>query len=565
MVRIFTFVCTLILTSQSFAQLTITEIMYNPPESGTDTLEFVEVTNTSNAAVDLGQFSMTTAFEFQFPSASLPAGASVVVAKSSSAMLAVFGVTAFQWNDPGALINTGENVVIKNAGNVVIDEVNYMKTAPWPTTYPDGNGSSLVLCDPTSDNSNGANWSSALNNTGKIIGGKILRASPGVINTASCSGNVLVNATPNFVFSPKDVTINTGQVVQWKNLGGQHNINGTTATFPTNPESFTNGAPSSSSWVYSYIFNTAGTYQYQCDVHAGGGMKGTVTVVDNSQYPDLSIVDASATNANGVLQKLGEKCTLHGIVYGINIRATGLQFVIIDNANNGIAVFNSTSNFGYTVVEGDDVTIKGTLDQFNGLAQIVVAEITKNSSDNNLVNPDLVTALAEIDESSLLKVINLDYVDVTEWKGDGTSFNVRMTDGATEFLVRIDNDVDLSTLPAPPAPVNVTGLLGQFDSSSPFTEGYQLLPRYAADMESINAVQDINESIKLYPNPASNLIFYDAVEGLLGLSIFNLEGKKMREVRALNGRIDISDLNKGQYVLQFTFKDQTASKMIVKM
>jgi hypothetical protein len=51
-------------------------------------------------------------------------------------------------------------------------------------------------------------------------------------------------------------------------------------TFPTNPESFGNALDTG--WVYTYVFTTAGTYDYQCDLHEAFGMTGTVTVVSTS-------------------------------------------------------------------------------------------------------------------------------------------------------------------------------------------------------------------------------------------------------------------------------------------
>jgi hypothetical protein len=81
-------------------------------------------------------------------------------------------------------------------------------------------------------------------------------------------------------FTPTDVTIDVGDTVRWTNSSGTHNVNGTTVTFPTNPESFGNAL--GTAWVYTYVFNTAGNYDYQCDAHVTSGMTGTVTVVSTS-------------------------------------------------------------------------------------------------------------------------------------------------------------------------------------------------------------------------------------------------------------------------------------------
>ena len=70
----------------------------------------------------------------------------------------------------------------------------------------------------------------------------------------------------DFEFDPADLTIETGDTVVWENEQGFHNVNGTTATFPDNPEGFGN-APAGAPWTYEFTFTTPGDYDYLCDVH----------------------------------------------------------------------------------------------------------------------------------------------------------------------------------------------------------------------------------------------------------------------------------------------------------
>jgi plastocyanin len=80
----------------------------------------------------------------------------------------------------------------------------------------------------------------------------------------------------NYVFTPSQLTITAGDKVVWTNNGGSHNVDGNKSTFPGNPESFGNSV--GTGWTYEYTFNTAGSYDYQCDPHAGMGMVGKVVV-----------------------------------------------------------------------------------------------------------------------------------------------------------------------------------------------------------------------------------------------------------------------------------------------
>ena len=79
-------------------------------------------------------------------------------------------------------------------------------------------------------------------------------------------------------FSPSSMTIDIGDTVRWTNTSGTHNVNGTTGTFASNPESFGNSL--GTGWVYKHKFTIAGTYNYRCDQHFGGGMTGVITVID---------------------------------------------------------------------------------------------------------------------------------------------------------------------------------------------------------------------------------------------------------------------------------------------
>lgn len=93
-------------------------------------------------------------------------------------------------------------------------------------------------------------------------------------------------------FTPNSLTINQGDTVEWTNLSGTHNVNGTQATFPTNPASFGN-AVGAAPWTYSFVFTVAGNYVYQCDVHAPN-MAGAISVQPSTSVAELQ----KETNVN---------------------------------------------------------------------------------------------------------------------------------------------------------------------------------------------------------------------------------------------------------------------------
>ncbi len=112
------------------------------------------------------------------------------------------------------------------------------------------------------------------------------------LSCASFAQNAIVNLV-GFSFSPENITITAGQTVQWNNTGGEHNVNGSLATYPNNPEGFFSGAPEEAPWTYDFTFTQPGVYDYQCDPHTGFGMFGTVTVLPAPpSTPDLIISGA---------------------------------------------------------------------------------------------------------------------------------------------------------------------------------------------------------------------------------------------------------------------------------
>jgi PKD repeat protein len=161
-------------------QLVISEIMYNPPESGTDSLEFIEIYNADDISVDLEGFYFSEGVEFTFPAYTLNPGSYFLIAVDSVIFENFFGMPAWQFN--GGLGNNGERITLNNNFGMLVDSVNYDDVAPWPES-PDGNGPSLSLCDPGLDNGLGENWSAAIEFVGYNANNDSVMANPG----AGCS------------------------------------------------------------------------------------------------------------------------------------------------------------------------------------------------------------------------------------------------------------------------------------------------------------------------------------------------------------------------------------------
>ncbi|HPK10049.1 MAG TPA: lamin tail domain-containing protein [Saprospiraceae bacterium] len=541
------------------AQIVISEIMYNPPESGTDIYEYIELYNNLDVEFDMTGYKMQ-GVEYVFNGEIIPANGYLVLAVNKAELDALFGTNSIQVT-AGALNNSGETLAVLDAQDNVIDEVTYSRDAPWPSEA-NGNGSSLELCDPNSDNSLPESWTASLNATGKIVNGIEINASPGEQNCIIIY-DAEITANPDNTFKPANVTIPLGGKVHWVNLGGNHNVNGSLTAYPNNPEGFMNGNPSSAAWTFDYTFTIPGVYEYRCDPHAGLGMTGTITVLN--PYTNLGLDEVNATDVDGVCTRIGEKVIVQGVVNSINWRPGGLDFVISDDQNNGVFIFSNSESFGYTVTEGDEIEVKGTVTQFNGRTQVAPDEVLLVSSNNDLVIPDETNVFEEALEAHVLTIKNMTYVDAEQWKGTG-SYNVSVTNGTDVFDIRIDSDTDLEGQPAPQAPFNITGVLSQYDSSSPYLEGYQLLIRYSSDIVPISKVNDLSSLgyIDVYPNPVlENLSFDTDIPNIEKVKLYDVNMNLVSEAD-FSKSLNVSELNAGIYFIQLIKGDYLTYKKFVK-
>jgi plastocyanin len=94
-------------------------------------------------------------------------------------------------------------------------------------------------------------------------------------------------------FTPKDLTINVGDTVQWNWAGNHHSSTSGTPGFPDGK--WDSGILNSGA-TFSFTFSTAGSLPYYCTPHGSLGMVGSITV-NSSALPTVSIVvnDGSAS------------------------------------------------------------------------------------------------------------------------------------------------------------------------------------------------------------------------------------------------------------------------------
>lgn len=525
--------------SNIYAQVVINEISYNPPETNTDSLEFIEIFNAGLAMINIGGWHFLEGIEDTFPNIDLQPGEYYVTAINAQAMLNVYGIVVDEW-DNGALNNGGELLSLADAQGNVVDSVRFDDTDPWPTE-PDGNGPSLELIDLGLDNNDGANWQFSGAGTGVIINGFEVSGTPGAENSSGgTQGPDLIIELVNFAFNPKVAVIEVGSVVRWvNNEGHAHNVNGQQSSFPGNPESFFSGAPASGPWQYEFEFLIPGTYNYKCDPHAAQGMTGTIYVYDPNIYNDFTLDQLRLLNANGSALFDGVPTTVTGVVHGVNFQPDAYSFYIIDENNVGINVFSFDAGT-YVVTEGDELRVSGVIDQFNGLLEIIPDTIVVISNGNNRNTPRQVNELVEMDEASYLVSDLLEVDSVGNITSSG--FTIYTTTSiATELVIRVDSDAGIGLGPnefPEGAWINVWGIGTQFDNSSPFTSGYQVLALELSIL--IDGLQSLEHSvISMQPNPAIDAVHFYSDLTINRIEIYTLEGRLLGSENIRNSNVEI--------------------------
>ncbi len=144
------------------ASLVINEIHYNPSseQQGSDNMyEFLEIYNLENETVDLGGYTIALGIDAEFPSGSSIAPHEYIIAAKTPDTYSGNGYQVFQFF--GNIYNAGEELELVDDYGRRVDYVHYEDEGDWPTE-PDGEGPSLELINPHTDNENPENWGYSL-------------------------------------------------------------------------------------------------------------------------------------------------------------------------------------------------------------------------------------------------------------------------------------------------------------------------------------------------------------------------------------------------------------------
>lgn len=383
----------------------------------------------------------------------------------------------------------------------------------------------------------------------------------------------------NNVFTPDELKINVGDTVEWRNIQGWHNVNGTQETFPDNPESF--GNSTGSGWTFSHVFKTEGKYDYQCDPHVNFDMIGKVEVKsakdDNKHLLTINFSDMNPHVGQKLFLRVYEKNSgkeverkVEDIDSNFAVQVSGIEKdhsyyidFFADHNENGMydapnadhawrldldnVMGDTTLNFTHNTNFTDIMWENKLTVHFTGMnphvGQDLVLRIVEKNSGTEVfrtqtkVTPELSFYSYGIENG---KSYNIDFY--SDHNGNGL-YDAPPTDHAWRLELN-----------------NVTG-----DTTLHFSHNINF-----TDIGLTTGIEDVKALVnRMYPNPAANKVTLDMVTDTkdFSVAIFDLTGKKQSaELYFGNGKVEVNlkELQQGIYFVQLTEKGLTQTLKLIK-
>lgn len=165
----------------------------------------------------------------------------------------------------------------------------------------------------------------------------------------------------------------------------------------------------------------------------------------------------------------------------------------VQDATGGLNIFKFLPH-GIQPSLGDDVTVAGTLEQYNGRLELSGG----GACDTVLITvhgpgtppaplPVNLCDLSEAHEGLLVRAQDL-FINTYEHTVFAANWNYKTANCLTDSLeLFIDTDTDIPGNPITTSHLDVVGIAGQYDTSSPYTWWYQVQPRAMTDITFLSA------------------------------------------------------------------------------
>lgn len=552
------------------AQITITELHYNPADEQTvlgDDLEFIEITNLGSNSVNIAGYSFVAGISYVFGTGTIiSAGESFVLCKNKIAAENFYGTT-FQGQYSGGLKNSSETITLIDKSLNSIATVTYADKAPW-STLADGLGSSLELINPD-DIDNYASWSPSTERGG----------TPGVYNQ-----NLTIIDYPIYV---NEVLANTDGLdkIELKNSSDTSvNIG---------------------SW---YITDDRkDPFKYQLPENSIISPNGFLVIDENDFGTHFSL----SSKGEEVYLFSADNSDLTGYSHGLSFNVSELDqsFGRHVNSDGKISFFNQTSQ---TFGSENDEPIVGPLvftdlmynpdvltDEFLIIKNISDSSVSSNSpylADSNGIRVNGIgfkfdfnnPQVFESNESFILTSINIntfrskyaidENVKIFQFTGSLSNSNELLEieipvkrDVETDDLGTLVYDNHYKTMDAfwyydeEPWPVEADGsgsYLRRISNSGYANEPLQWqavnYPVLGLLDSKFNAF-----SLNIYPNPTASKLNIDTEKEIVSYKILSTTGTIVSQGNFMD-TIDVTNLDNGVYILELHSSDSSISQRFIK-
>jgi len=399
--------------------------------------------------------------------------------------------------------------------------------------------------------------------------------------TGQANYNITVSGTS---FSPNEITIFAGDNVIWENVSGSHNVNGTTTTYPSNPESFGNSV--GTAWSYSYVFNTPGIYDYRCDSHYEFGMTGKITVVEVADSYLLTINFQGMTPHVGQELWLSVKDQLGGFEIARTNVTVGETFSVelpgielgrfydvdffADHNMNGRYDAPPTDHawrLGLSDVDGNETLDFTHNTNFTDIAWKYILNLNCFSMNPHMGQP-LTLYVKDQSTGQYVDTVTLESIVATDF----TLQSFAIQPGSSYYLDFYADHNQNGEYDTPPTDhawrISLNNVEGDtavtFNHNTNFTDIFSTsgIPR-----ESV-----ADNQVLLYPNPASDYLTVDlqtTEQKFQKIRILDLLGKELLSFNDHSGssfqKFNVSSFNPGLYLMQVEIDNETRIlKFIIK-
>lgn len=391
-------------------------------------------------------------------------------------------------------------------------------------------------------------WTGPIANTNNLIntGQTFGVATPTLIISSPSDGETIAPSVENV--NIEWITTNTSGTETVDII-----VNGTTTNNVTSP--FVIPATDGTNYDVKLNLNNGGTTVAFDEISFSVGILQVVASITALRS------DVVANGADGFYEITGQSLLTHKDGY------KGKKW-FQDATPSGIYIYDGGSVITTTYKVGDMVSgLKGKAVIVNGVLQLhPIEDSGVIASTGNAVVAQTATIADFIATPSIYESTFINFENAKFSAGDGTATfgagkDYTLTQGQAETVVRTEfysADYIGELIPSEELP-NVSGIAGAYLSTP------QLYVRNLADLTTLASGQFEVSKFNLYPNPTKSDFVNITSTGseTIQANVFDILGKQVLNAAVANGRLDVSPLNTGVYIVKLTQGAATTTKKLI--